>query len=287
MDRLAGQLGFCRIGQLALVAHAGLHHGEEPPISGSQGSGAIFFAGCNLRCVFCQNYQISQEFQAASLTPMGTEALAEVMLSLQAAGAHNINFVSPSHMVWQMAEAICLARGKGLTLPVVYNSSGYDSVEALRRLRGLVDIYLPDVKYLDNELARRYSAAGDYADVIAGVLGEMLEQVGHLQLGPDGIAQRGLIVRHLVLPGSLANSRQCLRLLAQLGPEVTVSLMSQYSPQYKAGGYPLINRTLTSSEYEQITDFALDLGLDNVFVQELASQDQYLPDFDREQPFVD
>lgn len=285
VDRLAGQLGFCRVGPQALVAHVGLHHGEEPPISGDQGSGTIFFAGCNLRCVFCQNYQISQEFQEASVTAMGAEGLAAAMLSLQAAGAHNINFVSPSHMVWPMADAILCARDKGLSLPVVYNSNGYDSVEALRQIRGLIDIYLPDVKYLDNESARQYSSAGDYGAVIADVLREMLDQVGQLELNPEGIARRGVIVRHLVLPGSLENTRQCLRLLAELAPELTISLMSQYSPQYRAGEYPAINRTLTSLEYDEITEYALDLGLENVFVQELTSQGQFVPDFDREEPF--
>jgi len=237
--------------------------------------------------VFCQNYQISQEFQVDATAPLAAEALAEVMLGLEAAGAHNINFVSPSHVIWQMAEAILCARAMGLSVPVVYNSNGYDSVDALRQVRGLIDIYLPDIKYQDNELARQYSAASDYADVIPGVLAEMLEQVGHLEVGEDGVARRGLIVRHLVLPGSLENSRQCLRLLAGLAPEVTISLMSQYSPQYKADAWPCLNRVLTAAEYDQITEYALDLGLDKVFVQELSSQGQYLPDFDLEQPFGD
>ncbi len=285
IDRLTGQLGFCRIGDQALVSHVGLHHGEEPPISGSRGSGTIFFAGCNLRCVFCQNHQISQEFHAASVTPMSTDDLAAAMLRLQAAGAHNINFVSPSHMAWPMAEAILAAKGQGLRLPIVYNSNGYDSVETLRQLRGLIDIYLPDLKYLDNVMAREYSKVDNYAEVIGAVLNEMLEQVGHLELDKDGVARRGLLVRHLVLPGGLKNSRQCLRLLAEIGPTVTISLMAQYSPQYKALAYPAINRPLSASEYDEITDYALDLGLVNVFAQELSSQEHYLPDFDQEQPF--
>lgn len=285
VDRLAGELGFCRVGHQALVSHAGLHYGEEPPISGRNGSGTIFFAGCNLRCVFCQNYQISQEFQSGAVTPMGTKALADVLLSLEEAGAHNINFVSPSHVVWQIAEAILSARSQGLSLPVVYNSSGYDSVEALRQIKGLIDIYLPDVKYLDKELARRYSAAGDYVEVITGVLTEMLEQAGYLELDQEGVAKRGVIVRHLVLPGALENSRKCIRLLAEIAPEVTISLMSQYSPQYRAGEFPAINRTLTASEYEEVSEYALDLGLENVFVQDLTSQGEYLPDFDRDEPF--
>ncbi len=286
VDRLAGERGFCRVGGEPLVAHVGLHHGEEPPISGSGGSGTIFFAGCNLACVFCQNHQISQGFQALALSPMATEALACAMLRLQDEGAHNINFVSPSHMVWPMAEAIVTARAKGLILPVVYNSNGYDALEVLRQIRGLIDIYLPDLKYLDQAMARAYSAVDDYAAVVPGVLTEMLAQVGQLELDENGIARRGLLVRHLVLPGGLKNSKRCLRLLADLSPAITVSLMAQYSPQYRAAAHPAINRPLSVAEYDEITEYALDLGLSNAFVQELASQDEYLPDFERERPFI-
>lgn len=283
-NRLAGEVGFCRIsGPEALVAHIGLHHGEEPPLSGTDGSGTIFFAGCNLRCVFCQNYQISQEFGP---TPsMTTGQLAKAMLRLQETGAHNINFVSPSHMVWPMAEAILTARAMGLRLPVVYNSNGYDSVAALRQIRGLIDIYLPDLKYQDANLAHQYSQATDYIDNVSPVLEEMLAQVGHLRCTSAGIAQHGLLVRHLVLPGAIANSKACLRLLASLGHEVHISLMSQYSPQYKAMAHPSINRPLWSSEYKEVCDYALEIGLENVFVQELSSRDHYLPDFAQEQPF--
>ncbi len=286
VDRLAGDVGFCRVAGLALVSHVGLHHGEEPPISGSRGSGTVFFAGCNLRCVFCQNHQISQEFDSTSVTPMSTEELSLALLRLQADGAHNINFVSPSHVLWQMADAILAARGKGLTLPVVYNSNGYDSPAALRQIRDLVDIYLPDLKYLDQAMARDYSKVDDYGEVIGDVLTEMLEQVGHLELDEDGIARRGLLVRHLVLPGGVENSKRCLRLLADLAPEITASLMSQYSPQYKAANYPALNRPLSIAEYEEVTDYALALGLDQVFVQELSSQGLYLPDFAKELPFA-
>lgn len=286
VDRLSGELGFCRIGADALVAHVGLHHGEEPPISGERGSGTIFFAGCNLRCVFCQNHQISQEFQHAALSRMSPDQLAEAMLRLQGIGAHNINFVSPTHMVWPMAEAIVLARDHGLQLPVVYNSNGYESLATLRQLRGVIDIYLPDLKYLDPDLARRYSGAEDYPEIIADVLAEMLDQVGPLALDNAGIAQRGLLVRHLVLPGAMENSRRALRLLTTLVPQATVSLMSQYTPRYRAGHHPAINRPLSSAEYEQITDYALELAMESVFVQELESQENYLPDFDQQQPFA-
>ncbi|HLO28539.1 MAG TPA: radical SAM protein [Anaerolineales bacterium] len=284
-NRLDGKVGVCRIPVDIRVSHIGLHFGEEPPISGTRGSGTIFFAGCNLRCVFCQNYQISQEFQHYRTRTLTTDELAAEMLRLQDKGAHNINFVSPSHMIFQMADAIQLAKDKGLSIPVVYNTSGYDSVDALRQIRGLVDVYLPDIKYLDDGLGKRFSAVRDYADIIPGVLREMLDQVGHLEMDEEGIAVRGLLVRHLILPGCLENSRKCLRFLADLSPDIFVSLMSQYAPQYKADRYPQINRTLKQAEYDKITEYALDLGLENAFVQELESQEQCLPDFAQDSPF--
>jgi len=285
VDRIAGKLAVCKIGAEIRISHAGLHFGEEPPISGRRGSGTIFFAGCNLRCVFCQNYQISQQFQLHPSRILSVDELADEMLRLQAAGAHNINFVSPSHMIFQMADAILVAKEKGLTIPIVYNTNGYDSVDALRQIRGLVDIYLPDLKYMDDKLGKRYSAVLDYAEVIPGVLREMLDQVGHLQMDEDGIATRGLLVRHLVLPDQLDNTRSCLRFLADLSPDIFVSIMSQYSPQHKASKYPEINRTLTKDEYDEITEYALDLGLENAFVQEIESQTACLPDFEQANPF--
>lgn len=286
VNRLEGKVAVCRVGAEIQVSHIGLHFGEEPPISGTKGSGTIFFAGCNLRCVFCQNYQISQEFRHFPTRILTIDELASEMLRLQAAGAHNINFVSPSHMIFQMADAIVAAKEKGLVIPVVYNTNGYDSVEALRQIRGLVDIYLPDIKYMDAAAGKRFSAVRDYAQVIPGVLREMLDQVGQLELDDEGIAVRGLLVRHLVLPGHLDNSRKCLRFLADLSPDIFVSVMSQYSPQHKAGNYPEINRTLTQAEYDEITEYALDVGLENAFVQELESQESCLPDFAQEKPFT-
>lgn len=207
------------------------------------------------------------------------------MLRLQDEGAHNINFVSPSHMVFQMADAVRVAKRKGLDIPVVYNSNGYHSVDALRQIRGLVDIYLPDIKYLDNGPAKQLSAVPDYADIVPGVIREMLDQVGHLRMDGDGIGVRGLLVRHLVLPGQLANSRKCLKLLADLSPDICVSIMSQYSPQYRACGFPAISRTLTEAEYDEVKEYALDLGLENAFTQETESQVAYLPDSAQVSPF--
>ena len=285
VNRLAGKVGFCRIPAAIQISHVGLHFGEEPPLSGTKGSGTIFFTGCNLRCVFCQNYQISQEFKRGQARTLTVEELADEMLHLQDQGAHNINFVSPSHMIFQMADAIQVAKRKGLVIPVVYNTNGYDSVDALRQIRGLVDIYLPDIKYMDNGIGKQFSAVNDYADTIPGVLREMLDQVGHLKMDEAGVARRGLLVRHLVLPGQMENSRGCLRFLADLSPETHISLMAQYSPQYRACEYPGINRALTEEEYDQVMDYALELGLENAFTQELESQDHYLPDFAQEKPF--
>lgn len=285
VNRLDGERGFCRIGGDVSISYAGLHFGEEPPISGTRGSGTIFFAGCNLRCVFCQNHQISQDFEPGQMTALTTDGLADEMLRLAADGAHNINLVSPSHVVFQAADAIVAARSRGLAIPIVYNSNGYDSVESLRQIRGLVDVYLPDIKYLSNDLARRYSAATDYADVIPGVLREMLDQVGPLELDDDGIARHGLLVRHLVLPDRVDNSLACLDLLAKLSPAIHISIMSQYSPQHEAARHPEINRPLTVREYDRVTDHAIELGLENAFIQELDSRDRYLPDFDLDRPF--
>jgi putative pyruvate formate lyase activating enzyme len=287
VDRLAGETGFCGIGAGVPVSFAGLHFGEEPPISGNRGSGTIFIIGCNLNCVFCQNYQISQEFSGSPFETLSVDELAAQMLLLQHQGAHNINFVSPTHVVFYMAEAIRMARELGLTIPIVYNSNGYDSVDALRQIRGLVDIYLPDIKYQDDALAKRYSKAPDYPDVVIDVLREMFDQVGLLETDAQGVATRGVLVRHLVLPGHPENSRRCLDVLEKLSPKMFVSIMSQYSPRYKACDYPEIARPLTPDEYDAITDHALHLGLENAFVQELESQGHYLPDFDRKQPFND
>ncbi|MCB0282603.1 MAG: radical SAM protein [Calditrichae bacterium] len=284
-NRLQGKVGVCKIPAEVYISHAGLHFGEEPPISGTKGSGTIFFSGCNLRCVFCQNYQISQEFKREFSVHLTISDLADKMLELQNLGAHNINFVSPSHVIYQMADAIVLAKQKGLKIPVVYNSNGYDSVDALRKISGLVDIYLPDIKYLETELALKYSRAKNYADVIPGVLEEMLCQAGHLECDENGIAQKGLLVRHLVLPNHVENSKRCLDLIAGLSRYTYVSIMSQYSPQFKAFKYPDINRTLSEKEYNEIIDYTEELGLENAFTQELISQEKCLPDFALDTPF--
>jgi len=248
-DRLSGEEGFCRSGDQPKVASWTLHPWEEPPISGTRGSGTIFFSGCTGRCLFCQNYPISQLGVGNVVT---VERLAEMMVELQRRGAHNVNLVTPTHFVPQILAALSLAVEMGLRLPLVYNSSGYESVEVLRLLDGVVDVWLPDAKYATDDVARRLSGLSRYVEHNRAALREMYRQVGdELLLDGEGIAQRGLIIRHLVLPGGLAGTREVLRWIAsELSPRVHVSLMGQYFPAYRAVGHPLLGRKLTTEEYE-------------------------------------
>jgi len=232
VNRLKGERGFCRAGLLARVASISLHHGEEPPISGTGGSGTVFFAHCNMACLFCQNYPISQLDNGRK---MDREALAQELLKLQARGAHNVNFVTPTPHVPQMVEAVHLARKDNLIIPVIYNSNGYDSLEALNLTEGVVDIYLPDAKYRSGELARHASDTFDYPEANASALKEMVRQVGFLEVDQKGIAVRGVLVRHLVLPDRVEETLNVLAYLREtFGPEIPISLMGQYFPAYKA-----------------------------------------------------
>jgi putative pyruvate formate lyase activating enzyme len=288
VNRLKGELGVCRAGALPEVASYCVHHGEEPVISGDRGSGTIFFAHCSLRCVFCQNFEISQGvgYEARDMRYEG-EKLAEVMLELQGKGVHNINLVSPTHYAPQIARALDLARKKGLKLPIVYNTGGYDSLELLKELAGKVDIYLPDLKYFDDEKALKYSGAENYVETAKAGIEEMFRQVGNLQgVGSSGIGSRGILVRHLVLPDNLSNSFEVLDFLAALSKDMWISLMSQYSPQHRAGEFPELDRKLTPAEYQRVIDHAEKLGLHNLYVQELASSEVFLPDFGQNDPFT-
>lgn len=286
VNRRAGEVGFCGSGAEVVVAHSGLHFGEEPPISGERGSGAVFFTRCNMRCVYCQNYQISQRPHLIPKRALSPADLAEEMLALQAQGAHNINLVSPTHVIAQAAESICIARERGLSLPIVYNTNGYDAVDTLRCIEGLIDIYLPDIKYSDDAMARAYSGVERYVAVNRRAIREMFRQVGNLTLDEHGVAQRGLLVRHLVLPGDIAGSDESLAFLASLSQDMVVSIMAQYSPQFKARGMSLLDRKITPAEYDRVVDEALALGLENCFVQECESSETLLPDFRREAPFA-
>ncbi|MEW6178560.1 MAG: radical SAM protein [Chloroflexota bacterium] len=262
VNRLEGQTGVCKTGLKAQVSSFGAHLGEEKPLRGWGGSGTIFFARCNLRCVFCQNFEISQMGEGSEVEP---EELAEIMLTLQQTGCHNINLVSPTHVVPQIIAAVFIAAKAGLRLPLVYNSGGYDSLEMLALLDGVVDIYMPDMKYGDDETARRYSKVPNYVAVNRAAVREMHRQVGDLQVDERGIAQRGVLVRHLVLPNQLAGSEKVLQFLVEeISKNVYLNLMDQYYPAYRSSAYPELNRPITSQEYQQVVELAHRLGLNRL-----------------------
>ncbi|MBC7288637.1 MAG: radical SAM protein [Armatimonadetes bacterium] len=256
-DRAGGELGYCRTGRRAPVASYGPHFGEERPLVGIGGSGTIFFANCNLRCIFCQNYDISLLGHGQEVAP---QELAAMMLSLQRRGCHNINFVTPTHVLPQILEALEIAVHQGLRLPIVWNCGGYESVEALRLLDGIVDIYMPDFKYGDARWAAELSSAPDYPEVAEKALREMHRQVGDLQI-VDGLARRGLLVRHLVMPGNVAATENVMRILADISRDTYVNVMAQYRPCYKAVGHPVIGRRITSAEFRAAVQAALAAGL--------------------------
>lgn len=297
VDRLAGEVGACGAGARAGVAVAQPHFGEEPPLVAGGGSGAIFFTGCSLRCRFCQNHQISRD---ASPHPLGPAELAQTMIDLQERGCANINLVSPTHVVPQILEAVDAAVPLGLRLPLVYNSHGYESLETLALLNGVIDIYLPDAKYGCHRAARRLSGARAYVSCNRKTLVEMHRQVGELRLDGKGRAVRGLLVRHLVLPGDLARTGPCLaRLAKDLGTDVTLSLMSQYRPAADAGALPpldrslegrefceiLLARALSFEEYAEAVGAAGRLGFTDLWIQDPGSRDLWSPDFEKDDPF--
>jgi putative pyruvate formate lyase activating enzyme len=284
-NRLKGQKGFCRVGDKAIVAHYGPHHGEEPPISGTSGSGTIFFSFCNLRCIFCQNYQISQNGDGEETS---LERLIEIFLDLQSRGCHNINLVSPTPYNPHIATAIIDAKKRGLNIPVLYNTNAYESVESLRALDGLIDVYLPDFKYWRSTVAERLSGipqGKSYPDIAKNALLEMKRQVGNLVV-ENSIAKKGLLVRHLVLPGGLAGSKEIFQWIGQnLGTDTFISLMSQYYPVHNAHTVPLLRRKIRQEEYDAIVDYLVREGFKNVFIQETASAPLFVPDFDEKEPF--
>jgi putative pyruvate formate lyase activating enzyme len=267
VNRLKDELGFCRTGKLAKVASHNLHLGEEPPISGSKGSGTIFFANCNLKCKFCQNYPISQLGHGKIVTP---KRLAAMMMSLQKRGAHNINLVTPSHVIPQFLAGLYIAIKMGLKLPIVYNSSGYDGMESLHLIDGVVDIYMPDIKYDSNVYAQKLSSAGNYCIFNRIALKEMYRQVGVLECDSDGIARRGILIRHLILPDGMAGSAECFDFIAKnLSKDVVVNLMSQYFPAFKALDDPLMNRRITKAEFQNAKKALLKQGLTSGWIQKL------------------
>lgn len=262
VDRTAGETGFCRVLDKPLISSYGPHFGEEAPLIGRSGSGTIFFTGCNLGCIFCQNWTISHVMEGNEVT---AERLAGIMLELQGLGCHNINLVTPTHQVPMILEALVVARREGLKLPMVYNCGGYEKFETIKLLEGVVDIYMPDFKYSEPEPARKYSGAGDYPRVARDAIKEMHRQVGDLTMDAGGIALRGLLVRHLVLPEGLAGTAEVVRFLAEeISKDTYINIMDQYHPCYKAFNTPPLDRRITSSEYEEAVGLAKKAGLKRI-----------------------
>ena len=277
-DRAAGRTGFCGAGATLKAARAALHHWEEPCISGTRGSGTVFFSGCTLKCCFCQNYPISAEGLGKEIT---VEHLAEIFLNLQAQGAHNINLVTPGQWQPWIIAALDIARTKGLRLPIVCNTGGYETVESVEAWRGYIDIWLADLKYVSSALSAELSAAPDYFEVAAAAIDEMVRQVGAYQIGDDGLMRSGVILRHLVLPGQMENTKRVIDYVSTHFPPKTVlfSLMSQYTPQ--PGSTGALVRRLNEREYRTAVQYMRDCGLTDGFCQELSSaKEEYTPVFD-------
>lgn len=259
VDRLSGETGQCQIGAQARVYSYMAHRGEEKPLSGTRGSGTIFFSGCNLHCQYCQNSDISQDNYGMGVS---ADVLASMMLDLQSQGCHNINLVSPTHIVPQFLDALLVAVEEGLRLPIVYNTGGYDKVSSLQVLDGVIDIYLPDMKYADKDIAQRFSGVKDYPDTNRAALREMYRQVGDLEVDEKGIARRGLMVRHLVLPNELASTRAVAAFIAEeISTNTYINIMDQYRPEYNACNFPLLNRRVTRKEYMQAVESVNVAGL--------------------------
>ncbi|OGX32209.1 MAG: radical SAM protein [Omnitrophica WOR_2 bacterium RIFCSPLOWO2_12_FULL_46_30] len=273
VNRLEDKIGFCKTGKKARVCSYFSHHGEEPAISGSNGSGTIFFAHCNLRCVYCQNYEFSQLGKGREADE---DELASYMLELQKEGCHNINFVSPTHVLPQILKALILAVPSGLSIPLVYNTSGYDSEETLKMLEGIFDIYLPDARYADSKIALKLSQAQDYPAINQRALKEMHRQAGTARFDKEGIIESGVIIRHLVLPNNLSGTDTIMRFIAcELSKDTWISLMSQYFPCYKARDYPEISRRITREEYQKAMDIMHSYGLRNGWVQDEGGLDRF------------
>lgn len=278
IDRSKSQ-GYCKTSELVKVARADLHMWEEPCISGEEGSGTIFFSGCNLRCVYCQNHEISGGLVGKDIS---IERLSELMIELQNKGANNINLVTPSHFLLQIKEAIRLAKTKGLNLPIVYNTSSYEKSEYIQQLKGYIDVYLPDFKYYDNELAKKYSNAPNYREIATKALDEMVSQVDE-RFNDKEIMIGGVIVRHLILPGNIDDSKKVIKYLYdRYGDRIYISIMNQFTPiENMLTNYPELNRKVTDEEYGEVVDYALEIGVEKGFIQEgETATESFIPKFD-------
>ena len=281
VNRISGKKGYCGMGSSIRAARAALHMWEEPCISGEKGSGAVFFSGCGLRCCFCQNRDIAIGDRGKEVS---VERLADIFLELEQKGAANLNLVTGAHYVPQIIHALELARKKGCKLPVVYNSSGYEKVETLKLLEGYVDVYLPDMKYMDAKLAADFSHAPDYPEVAENAIREMVRQTGACVFGEEGYIRKGTIVRHLILPGHTKNSIAVLQYLHETyGDNIMISMMNQFTPVWKQEKFPELNRKVTKREYEKVLNIALELGIENGYFQEgETAKESFIPAFDEE-----
>ncbi|WP_352420487.1 radical SAM protein [Proteiniborus sp.] len=281
VDRIKGQKGYCRQTDELVVARAALHMWEEPCISAEKGSGAVFFSGCSMGCVYCQNRNVAKGLAGKKIT---INRLAEIFIELQYKGANNINLVTPSHYVPQIVEAIIIARKEGLKLPIVYNCSGYEKKDTLKHLDGYVDVYLPDFKYMNERLAKKYSNASDYFFFASEAIKEMVHQIGEPRFDNNGIMIKGVIVRHLTLPGYLEDSKKIIRYLHETyGDLIYISIMNQYTPLPYVEEYPEINRKITEEEYNELVNYAIEIGVENGFIQEgETALESFIPNFDEE-----
>lgn len=279
INRNNGQVGRCKSSNKVKIALYSVHDFEEPCISGENGSGTVFFSNCNMNCVFCQNYEISQQGKGKKIT---IERLAEIFLEQQNRNVNNINLVTPTSYVPQIIEAIKIARVNGLKIPIVYNTNGYENVETLKMLEGYIDIYLPDLKYAEDNLGLEYSKVKNYFEIATTAIKEMYRQVGSPKLNNDGIIEKGLIIRHLILPSNIENSKKVLKWIKEnMDKDVYVSVMAQYFPTYKAKQIENINRKLTKEEYEEIENYLYDLDIENGYIQELGEhEEEYVPKWD-------
>lgn len=278
VNRLEGKKGRCKCDNTLKIALASLHMFEEPCISGTNGSGTVFFTNCNLNCIYCQNYEISQSGKGKEIT---IQTLADIFIKQQEKGAHNINLVTPTMYVYQIIEAIKIARKNGLKIPIIYNSNGYENIETIKMLNGYIDVYLPDLKYYTNELSKKYSNVDNYFEVATNAIKEMYSQVGNAIFDDNAIIQKGVIIRHLVLPNHIQNTKNILKWINENMPkDIYVSVMAQYFPTYKAKNDSLINRKLNKKEYKEVLNYLYSLDLQNGYIQELGShEEEYVPNF--------
>lgn len=281
VNRNKKELGFCQAGKNLKIGRASLHMWEEPCISGTNGSGTIFFSYCNLRCIFCQNYEISNLHQGKEIT---IERFSDICLELQKKGAHNINLVTPTHYIPQIKEGLILAKKKGLTIPIVYNTSSYENVASLKLLEGLIDIYLPDFKYYFDDIAIAFSNTPNYLSYAKDAIEEMIRQVGEPKFDENGMMTKGVIVRHLILPGHIEDSKRVLNYLYQTYKDkIWISIMNQYTVVKACQKYPELNRMVTKEEYDQVIDYAIELGIKNGFIQEgETALESFIPSFNGE-----